>query len=120
MEEKINREMEGYINYESSESDDSYDSELTDEEDEETRAFEHVFLQPINAKTDVKATMNCKLLQMEKKHLNEMRQAFFQELGILLAEAQNSLARSLKSKLLVLKQKKEKKARKTNQSRQEE
>ena len=32
---------------------DSYGSE--NEDDEESRAFEHVFLQPIQAKTDVKA-----------------------------------------------------------------
>ena len=46
---------------------------MSEEVDEETKAFEHVFLEPILAKTDVKATYNCKMLQMEKRHLNEMR-----------------------------------------------
>ena len=72
--------------------DDSYFSDESDdsdynETDYEAQAFEHVFLRPILAKTDVKATTICKLLAMEKSHLDSMWIDFKEELGLLLAEA---------------------------------
>ena len=42
---------------------------------------------------------------MEKRYLDEMRLDFKQELGLLLAEAQNTLAESLKMKLLKIREK---------------
>ena len=88
-ERRLNRmNSEDSDDYSYSFSEDSYDSEdELDEEDTEARAFEHVFLKPIMAKTDVKAQTNVRMLQMEKKFLDEMRLEFKQELGLLLAEA---------------------------------
>ena len=83
---------------------DSLDSEEL-EEDVEARAFEHVFLKPIQAKTNVRAQTTCKLLAMEKRHLDDMRLDYKEELGLLLAEAQRTMVASLQRKLEVVRQK---------------
>ena len=49
---------------------------------------------------------------MEKKYLDEMRLEFKQELGLLLAEAQSTLANALKLKLFKIREKRREKMRK--------
>ena len=68
-------------------SDTDSDSLSDDIEHDETKACTLVFTKPIKAKSSVKATGSCLLLQLEKHHLNTMRNEFMNELKLFLTQS---------------------------------